>query len=133
MKFLVHIVFIGFVSLSLFGFLGMLTSSEMAHAPTTCLASLAQNGVCPPEGNTLASALFHTSAFKVFSTTLLSTMAMLMALAFICVGFALSLRVKALAGGNALVRRIDGAIARYLALRKLRLALVRFEHSPTSF
>lgn len=126
------LILVGFLSLSIFGFLGMLTSSEMSHAPITCLASLAQNGACPPEGNTLASALFHTNAFKVFSTTLLSLTFALMSLALLFAGFVQRLLQKALLGTRALTRNIDEPISRYLALQKLRLALVRLEHSPTS-
>lgn len=126
------LILIGFLSLSLFGFLGMLASSEMAHAPATCLASLAQNGACPPEGNTVASALFHTSAFKVFSTTLLSLTFALLSLALLFAGFVRGILREALLGTHAFIRNIDELLSRYLALRKLKLALARFEHSPTS-
>src|SRR3989338_7862409 len=132
MKTLSLVILAGFIALSLFGFLGMLESSDMSHTPNKCLASLAQNGACPPSENTVASALFHTNAYKVFSTPLLSAMAVLMAFAFICAGFGFSLHAMIHGGGNALIRRIDGTISRYLALQKLKLALVRFEHSPTS-
>lgn len=126
------LILVGFLSLSLFGFLGMIASSEMTHAPTTCLASLAQNGACPPEGNTVASALFHTNAFKVFSTTLLSVTLALISLAFLFAGFAGRLLQKLQLGACAFTRNIDELLSQYLALRKLKLALARFEHSPTS-
>ena len=132
MKQISFIILFGFISLSLFGFVGMLESSEMTHAPNTCLASLAQNGTCPPPENTVASALFHANAYKVFSTTLLSVAAVLMAFVFLYAGFAFSLRAIIQKGSRTLIQRIDDAISRYLALQKLRLALARFEHSPTS-
>jgi len=132
MKFLACVLLIGFFSLSIFGFVGMLESSDMSHAQNTCLASLAQNGACPPPENTVASALFHTDAFKVFSTFLLSSAAVLLSFALLCVGFAMSL-VLFQDGLQTLAGRIEHIILRYLALRKLRPALVRLEHSPTSF
>lgn len=132
MKMLSLVILTGFLSLSLFGFLGMIASSEMAHAPTTCLASLAQNGACPPEGNTLASAFFHASAFKVFSTTLLSVTIALLSLAFLFAGFVQKLLQQMQVGARAFTRYIDELLSQYLALRKLKLALARFEHSPTS-
>ncbi len=133
MKSVSLIILTGFIALSLFGFVGMLQSSDMAHASNTCLASLAQNGACPPQENTVASALFHTNAFKVFSTTLLSLIVMLVSLAFLFAGFAERILRKILLGIRTLTQRIDDAISRYLALQKLTLALARFEHSPTSF
>src|SRR3989338_2202338 len=123
MKFLACVLLIGFFSLSIFGFVGMLESSDMSHA---------QNGACPPPENTVASALFHTDAFKVFSTFLLSSAAVLLSFALLCVGFAMSL-VLFQDGLQTLAGRIEHIILRYLALRKLRPALVRLEHSPTSF
>lgn len=131
MKTVSLIILTGFLSLSLFGFLGMLESSEMAHAPNTCLASLAQNGACPPPGHTVASALFHTSAFKVFSTTLLSLAAALLSLALLFSGFIKPLLKSISLSTHTSARRIEEVISRYLALQKLRLALVRLEHSPT--
>jgi hypothetical protein len=133
MKFLVYLLLIGFISLSVFGFVGMLQSyDDMAHAPSTCLASLAQNGACPPPENTIASALFHTNAFKVFSTTLLSAVFALAALAFLYGVSVVSLQAMLSKNEWTLFGKVEQIISRYLALKKLRLALVRFEHSPTS-
>lgn len=131
MKTLSLVILLGFIALSLFGFLGMLESSEMAHAPNTCLASLAQNGACPPPGHTVASALFHTNAFKVFSTALLSLAVVLLSLALLFTGFMQSLLKSVSLGTHSFARRIEESISQYLALQKLRLALVRLEHSPT--
>lgn len=132
MKIISLIILTGFMSLSLFGFLGMLESSNIAHASNTCLASLAQNGACPPPGHTFASALFHTSAFKVFSTTLLSLAVALFYLALLFAGFIKPLLKSISLGTPTLARKIEEAVSQYLALQRLRLALARLEHSPTS-
>jgi hypothetical protein len=127
MKSLTVLILIGFVSLAVFGFAGML---ESAHASEYCIASLAQNGACPPQEHTVASALFHTNALKVFSTTLVTGLALaaLMFFARIAASFILQLphRVRTTA------EKIGESIAGYRALRKLRFALARLEHSPTS-
>ena len=131
MKLLSTIILCGFISLSVFGFIGMLQSSDTAHAQNTCLASLAQNGACPPQEKTIASAIFHTNAFKVFSTTIAIASAIL-SLVFIFAGLITPLLQDSRLAAQTRFGRIQDRISRYLALYKLKSSLVRFEHSPTS-
>src|SRR3989344_2404736 len=56
-----------FLTLSLLVFTAMLSEDMQG----SCIASLAQNGACPPDSS-FELALFHTNALKVFSTTLIS-------------------------------------------------------------
>lgn len=130
MKSISLVILFGFLALSLFGFLGMLESPDMAHAPNACLASLAQNGACPPPEHTVASALFHTSAFKVFSTTVLSG-AMLFLVVALFAGFVTPFPAAISAGPRTAAERLGEIVSRYQAARRMRLALVRLEHSPT--
>lgn len=132
MKVVSTLILVGFVSLALFGFVGMLASSEMMDNSVACIASLAQNGICPPPAHSFASALFHTNAFKVFSTTLVSLAVVFLSLALLFSGFIKAILQKALLGALIFALQFDGILSRYLAMRRLRLALVRLEHSPTS-
>ena len=131
MKTISLIILSGFLALSLFGFLGMLELTDMAHAPNTCLASLAQRGACPPPEHTVESALFHTSAFKVFSTTMLSGAVLLLACALFT-GLVTPLSAVALLGLRTVAETLREVVLRYQALRRFRFALARLEHSPTS-
>ena len=126
------IVLIIFAALSIFGFAGMLDSADMAHAPNTCLASLAQSGACPPEGNTAASGLFHTSAFKVFSNVLLSGAIMLIGLVFLFFVFARETLQTAAGRRRSVTENIRFLFSRFHALFRLRYALALFELSPGS-
>lgn len=130
MKSLTFLVLTVFIFLSLFGFAGMLSASDM-QVPGTCLASLAQNGACPPSGE-FGLALFHTGAFKVFSTTLVSVVS-LAGLVLLCVYFlvsssALFMCIRAVRTLSETVRLV---ISRYTALARLRSTLARFELSPS--
>ncbi len=130
MKLLSRAILIIFISLSVFGVLGMM--GDTMHEGNTCLASLAQNGACPPPDHTVASALFHTSALKVFSTTLLSLALTLLSLALLFAGFLEELLRKIHVGTQTLALRTHEALSRYRTLHTLRLSLVLLEHSPTS-
>lgn len=132
MKTLSTVILIGFVSLSLFGFIGMLDAAEMSHAPSQCIASLAQNGACPPPKDTVDSAIFHTNAMKAFTTTVLSSVFALAALT--CLFYiSLSLLFPRIRDGVSTLTEIVRSLSAHIcALTSLRLALVRFEHSPTS-
>lgn len=130
MKYLSGIILTAFTALALFGFAGMLSSYDMEHAANTCLASLAQNGACPPEENTVASAIFHTGAFKVFSTMTLSLGVLLLALAFLSASATFWARAIQ-DDGMTLAERISFVISRYLGIARLRTALARFELSPS--
>src|SRR3989344_3984894 len=132
MKVFAPIVLIGFISMSLFGFIGMLDAAEMTHTPSRCIASLAQNGACPPPKDTLDSAIFHTNAMKAFTTTVLSAVFALVALvALFCISLTL-LWPRIRAGRTTLCETVRSLTAHAGALFSLRLALVRFEHSPTA-
>lgn len=131
MKSTAAIILLGFISLSLFGFMGMLEPAS-AHATTNCLASLAQNGACPPPEHTVASALFHTNAMKIFSTTLLVEAMLLLVLSLLLFGFLSSFLQTARQCIRGLVARVSQLISRYRAIRELRFSLVLLEHSPTS-
>ena len=132
MKSISGIILLGFISLSLFGFLGMLGSSNMAHGPKTCIASLAQNGDCPPEQG-MALALFHINALKVFSTIVLSGLAFFFVFAFLSLTFVSALRLvprtkRAVLTISDIIRSL---FSEFLALLRLRYALALHELSPT--
>jgi len=131
MKLVTSLILIAFVSLSLLGFVAML-GPEMHHTASACLGSLAQNGACPPLEHTLASAIFHTNALKVFSTTLLSS-AFILASLLLFFGFLTSraqqglfLHVFALCAISREFVRI-----RCASFFRLREALSRLELSPS--
>lgn len=130
MRFLSPVILVGFISLSVFGVLGMLDTGMQEG--NTCLASLAQNGACPPPEHTFASASFHAGALKVFSTALLSIVISLASLAILSAGFFSAPFQQILGGADTLGRRVSETVSEFLAVQKIRLALVRFEHSPTS-
>lgn len=70
----------GFVSVAVFGFIGIGHIDEMAHHG--CLAALSQNGTCPSATSLpLASAFYHMDILRGFSTALLSSALLLLALA----------------------------------------------------
>lgn len=131
MKSISMFILVGFVALSVFGFAGMLSSAEMAHPDNTCLASLAQNGACPPPQFSFASALFHTNAFKVFSTSLISGLIAFISVALIASGFVAALVASLERGIATVAERLNQLVSRYSGLHELKLALVRFERSPS--
>lgn len=133
MKPLSSLLLISFLSLALFGFLGMSDTYSMAHAPNQCLASLAQNGACPPEENTVASAVFHTNALKVFTTTLLTVSLVLLAAAVLFLAFVKPAFAVLERGAETATERLQYLVSHYLGIRRLRLALVRLETSPTLY
>ena len=130
MRCLSVIILVGFVSLSVFGVFGMLENGMQEG--TTCLASLAQNGACPPPEHTFASAVFHANALKVFSTALLSVVLSLASLTLLCTGFLSLFFQKTLRVGDTLARRVYEIVSEFSAVQKVRPALARLEHSPTS-
>lgn len=134
MKVLSSILLVTFMSLSMFGFLGMLGFGAN-HNMEACIASLAQNGACPPPEHTLASALFHTDAFKVFSTTMPSSMSLLAALVLLVLSYfilrtPLWLRTR-------IITAVCNDVIEFLKIKctslfRLRALLARFELSPSS-
>ena len=60
----------GFVSLAVFGFLGM--SYAMNEGHVACVASAAQNLSCPLETSQIGFVSFHLNALKNFSTAVFS-------------------------------------------------------------
>lgn len=62
--FLVSLI-LSFVSLAVFGFLGM--SYAMSHGHAACVASAAQNLDCPAETDRIGFVSFHLDALKSFS------------------------------------------------------------------
>ena len=121
MRLLSLVILIGFISLSVFGVLGMLNSGMQEGNP--CLASLAQNGACPPPEHTFASASFHANALKVFSTAFLS---LAISLAILFTGFFTLLLQETRSVVNTFTRNIREAVSEFLALQKLQPALARF-------
>lgn len=72
----------GFVSVAVFGFIGMGNMDEVVHSG--CLAALTQNGVCPSASSApLAAAFSHMNILKSFSVALLINAALILALAAI--------------------------------------------------
>lgn len=70
----------GFVSVAVFGFIGIGHINEAAHHG--CLAALSQNGICPSaSGAPLAAAFSHMNILRSFSTALLANALLLLALA----------------------------------------------------
>lgn len=66
MKLSISIISIfSFISLAVFGFLGM--NSAMSHGHAACVASVAQNFNCPAETNQIGFVSFHLDALKSFS------------------------------------------------------------------
>ena len=133
MRFISLVILIVFISLSVFGFFGVLDTLNMEHAPNTCLASLAQNGACPPPAHTLASVFFHTNALKVFGTAFLSLALGLFSIALLFAGFFTAFSQMIRSCAQTISERINETLSQDLALRRMRLALVLLEHSPTSF
>lgn len=77
---LTTLLIIGFVSVAVFGFIGIGHISEAAHYG--CLAALSQNGICPSTSATpLAAAFSHLNILRSFSSALLTSAALLLALA----------------------------------------------------
>ncbi len=69
----------GFMSVAVFGFVGMSHIDEMAHYG--CLAALADHGECPlATAAPLASAFFHLDILRSFSLALLNNVLLLLAL-----------------------------------------------------
>ena len=130
MKVFSLIILTVFISLSVFGAFGMM--GDTAHEDTTCLASRAQNGVCPPPDHTLASAFFHTNALKVFSTTLISLALALFSFSLLFAGLAKNLLQKVRHISLTFCCKLNQALSDYFALQKIRFVLARLEHSPTS-
>ncbi|PIQ68042.1 MAG: hypothetical protein COV91_06195 [Candidatus Taylorbacteria bacterium CG11_big_fil_rev_8_21_14_0_20_46_11] len=133
MRFITLLLLVAFMSLSLLGFTAMVSSS-MDHATAPCLGSLAQNGACPPQEHTLASALFHTNALKVFSTTLPFAIAVLAVLSLSFFGFSILDRQGGLGSYTLeLCARVRERIrVRTTSLFRLHKLLARFELSPSS-
>lgn len=77
----------GFLSLAVFGALGM--GDHGSHAAHGCVAAVAQSADCPPAANGLDSAAFHLDALKDFSTAVFGADAAI--LAFLAALFAMLL------------------------------------------
>lgn len=78
---LATISIIGFISVAVFGFVGIGHISEAAHYG--CLAALSQNGICPSTSAApLEAAFSHLNILRSFSTALLTNILILLVLAF---------------------------------------------------
>lgn len=71
MKYLAIFIFLSFIGLAVFGFIGMAPDLERGHA--NCIA-VAINGpaTCPESNEFLAFSAFHLSALKKFSNAILT-------------------------------------------------------------
>ena len=70
----------GFVSVAVFGFIGISHITEAAHQG--CLAALSQNGICPSATSLpLSSAFYHLNILRSFSVALIVNAALILALA----------------------------------------------------
>lgn len=70
----------GFVSVAVFGFIGIGHINEAAHHG--CLAALSQNGICPSASSApLTAAFSHLNILKSFSLALLNSAFLLLSLA----------------------------------------------------
>lgn len=125
MKCLASIIVIAFMGMSLFGFLGMLSSD---HSPS-CITSRAQSALCPEDGDLLSLIAFHANGYKAFSSIPFIALSILGLACLIILGFASSLQN--------LMRNLNYAIsltvvvAHFLALAGLRRWFARFQLSPS--
>ena len=86
MKYLTIILLIGFVSIALFGFIGM-PHQMSGHSSSDCLASfVVGSSLCPDGNNTFSYAFYHIQAYQFFGNALIGSFAAIfavIALAFI--------------------------------------------------
>lgn len=76
MKYLTGFVFIGFIGMAIFGFMGMI--SDLEHGHESCIA-VAVKGIDCPESNPIAFSSFHIGALKTFSAVIFGTAILILA------------------------------------------------------
>lgn len=84
------ITLLSFVSVAVFGFMGMTREGGHMTASGTCVASTAQHATCPQDTSSVQFAVFHLTAYKGFSLaafgeSLMSQLLLVCALAFLAV------------------------------------------------
>lgn len=88
MKYLTTILLIGFVSIALFGFIGI-PHQMSGHSGSDCLASfVVGSSLCPDGNNSFSYAFYHIKAYQFFSNALISSFSII--LAFITLAFVLT-------------------------------------------
>lgn len=98
------VLLVGFVSIAVFGFAGMISDGDHAHK--NCLAATARAVDCPVQSDKLLSLWFHLDAFKQFSR---ATFVGLILPLLLVAGFALAL--ARLSIGNIPARTSDPLFA----------------------
>ena len=73
---IVMLLILSFVSISVFGFLGM-GFHEIGHEMSGCIAALQKGTGCPVSSSPLGFAVFHLNAFKIFSSANMDTLVLL--------------------------------------------------------
>ena len=91
-KYLTIILLIGFVGMSLLGFIGM-PHQMSEHSGSDCLASLVVGkSLCPEVNNSFSYAFYHIQAYQFFSNALITSFGAI--LAVLALAFILSFVLK---------------------------------------
>lgn len=73
MKFIISMLLIGFIGMTLFGFMVM-PHQTSEHSNFDCIASFVVNkDLCPDENNSFSYAFYHIQAYQFFSSALISS------------------------------------------------------------
>lgn len=120
----------GMLAVGVFGFAGM--NPTMDHESGNCVASLVNAVACPPEG--LSSAIYHISAYALFSLATLSTSLVLLSLILLALLAATLERLKLSIPEPVPISRIAlSRLDRNSYNEKQLRWLSRFENSPSPF
>ena len=136
MRFLFITFFLAsFVSMSIFGFLGMDHLGEQGHNNGGCIASTVLNTDCL-KMNLLDSAIFHLNASKVFSTAVFNESALNIFLIIAVLFFFFWSKVKLIFSPKLLQQNSLGHIPRDVSLKPRRQKIAHWltlhENSPAT-
>lgn len=124
MKFLAAVTLIIFALMALVSFAAM---SADHTGPAGCLATAINNGACPDAATALSLASFHASAYRFFSTALITVFALLF-VAFVFLFFVAGVPASVFSSSELCVSSFARRTSSYQRFRRF---LSRFETSPT--